>query len=80
MPTDSGGAGIGILQGSHIFRLGTFLAHGHIHGDLLAFVQRTSASTVDGAEVDENVFAACLLNETETFLVIEPLYGTLYLI
>lgn len=69
-----------ILQGSHVFRLGTFLTHGHIHRDLLAFVQSTSAGTVDCAEVDEDVLSAFLLNETETFLVIEPLYGTLYLI
>lgn len=68
------------LQRIHVLRLRTFLTLGDIHGHLLAFHQRSSSRTINGAEMNENIFAAFLLNETETFLVIEPLHSTCYLI
>jgi hypothetical protein len=46
-------------------------------GDLLAFVEATHASTLDSADMNENIRAACSgLNEAEALLGVKPLYGT----
>lgn len=47
---------------------------GHFHFDLLTFTERFSPGTDDCTVMDENVLTVILLNETETFFVIEPLY------
>src|SRR5688500_5319131 len=46
-------------------------------GNLLAFVEAAHASTLDGADMNEDIRAAGSgLNEAEALLGIEPLYGT----
>lgn len=69
-----------ILQRIYVLCLRPFLALSYFHSNFLAFVQRLSSSTVNGTKMDEYVLSTFLLNETETFLVIEPLNGTFYLL
>jgi hypothetical protein len=68
------------LQRIHILCLRAFLTLSHIHRNFLAFVKSFSSGTVNCAKVDEYVLATFLLNETETFLIIEPLNSTFYLL
>ncbi len=68
------------LQRGHVLCLRAFLTLSHIHSDLLAFVKSFSSRTVNCAKVNEYVLPTFLLNETKTFLVIEPLNSTFYLL
>src|SRR5690606_20019586 len=52
-----------------------FGAAGRIVFDALILLQRLKAAAGDGGEMREQIFAAALrADETETFLVVEPLY------
>jgi hypothetical protein len=54
--------------------LGTF---NDVEGHLVAFTEGFEAGCVDCRVVHKHIRAVFLLNETEAFLVIEPLYGTI---
>jgi len=45
------------------------LAFSYFESHFLTFNQSTTTSTVDSAEVNENVFAAFTLDETKTFIL-----------
>ena len=47
-------------------------------GQLLAFVQLVHARALDRADMNENILASVIrLNETKTFLAVEPLHNSL---
>jgi hypothetical protein len=49
----------------------------NVESDLLSLVEDTQASAFDRADVHEDILAAIIrLNETEAFLVTEPLHGS----
>src|SRR5208283_15867 len=55
--------------------LGTLL---NFEADTIAFLEAFEAGTFDGAMVNKHIFAAILYrDESETLLVVEPLYSTL---
>jgi hypothetical protein len=62
---------------AHVGSLRTLLALGHVAGNPITFSQRFEPVTLDGREVDENIGAAVLLDETETLGVVEPFNRTL---
>jgi hypothetical protein len=67
------------LHGLQIFcsRLSGLAVHHDLEGNSLAFSQLTKAGAFNGADMDEDVFAAALgLNESITLLRIEPFHGT----
>ncbi len=65
------------LQRSYVFRLWAFLTLSNFHSYFLAFLQSLTTTAVDSTEMYEYIFARFLLDEAETFFVIEPLDGAL---
>lgn len=65
-----------LCNNSNVFGLRTFLALSNFESYLLVFVQCTTTSTVDSAEVNEYVRAIFLLDKAEAFFIVEPLNGT----
>ena len=66
------------LDGANVGSL--FLAvatHGNVEFYLCAFVERLKARSLDFREMNEQIFALILGNETITLFGVEPLYGTL---
>jgi hypothetical protein len=64
------------LQRVYVFCLRSFQAFTNGELNLLSFFQGLAAFTDDLAEVNKNVTLALTGNETKTFFVIEPFYGT----
>ncbi len=58
----------------HFLRLGTFGSLNHIEVDLLAFGQGPKTFTVNGGVMHENIRAAVLFDEPESFGFVEPFY------
>jgi len=56
--------------------LKAFLAFHDFEADLLAFFQRLEAAGLDGAEVNEQVFAGLAADKAKAFGVIEPFHRT----
>src|SRR3546814_13890062 len=67
--------GAGLL-GLHFVGLQALLALHDLERDLLAFLQRLEAASLDRAEMDEQVLAAFRGDEAEALGVVEPLDGT----
>lgn len=70
----------GSAERHYVLSLRAFGTLGHGHFDLLTFTQGAPTFCHDCAVVYEHILAARLLNETEAFLIIEPLDGTFYLL
>lgn len=68
------------LNRRYIFGLRSFLSVRDGHRDLLSFMQRFTAITVNRAEVYEYILASFALNESPSFFIIEPLDCTFDLI
>ena len=66
------------LYGDDVLGLRAFLALRQSELYTLAFRQAFEARTLNGAEVNEYVRAAFLLDEAEAFCVIKPFYGASY--
>lgn len=64
--------------GGYVLCLRAFLTLGDFHRHRLAFVQGFAAFAVNCAVVDEHILAVFLLNETITFVIAEPFYGSGY--
>lgn len=67
-----------VLQTCYVGSLGAFGARSNFHRYILAFSQNFTAAAVDGGMMDENVLAAFLRDEAETFFSVEPLNRTIY--
>jgi len=52
----------------------SLVARDDVEGDFFTFIQRLKSGPSNGRVVHENVLTGILGDETETFLVIEPLY------
>jgi hypothetical protein len=65
-----------ILSEGNFFSLWAFLTLGDGEFNLLAFIKGFKTITADIAVVDENVWAAFLLNKTKTFLCVKPFNST----
>lgn len=75
MPAPVDGAGnvaVLYLDYSDVLGLWAFFAFGNSKLDFLPLCQRLEALRVNCTEMDENVWAAFLLDETETLGFIEP--------
>lgn len=68
----------GELQLDYIFGLRSAVALNHIELYALAFVQGFKAFALDGAEVDEYVFAAFHFDEAKSFFSIKPFHCTCF--
>ena len=69
-----------LVGDGYVGRLRTFLAHGHVKGDLLALNEGTATAAIDCGVVDEDVLIPFPLNEAETLLVVEPLHNASHLL
>jgi len=75
----TGGFSNETLLRRYVFRLWAFLTLGDDHHDFLTVTQRLSSRTVNCTVMHEYIFAACMLNESVSFFIIEPLNGTFYM-
>ena len=67
-----------VLQAGDVGSLRAFGARDNFHSDLLTVSQNFTAAAVDGGMMNENVLAAFLRDETETFFSVKPLNRTVY--
>jgi hypothetical protein len=65
-----------LLDGSDVFRFQAFFALLNIEADQLSLVQRLESTALNGTEMNKNITSALLLDEAETFTLVEPLYFT----
>jgi hypothetical protein len=63
------------LQADNFAGLRAFGTGGDSEFDLITFVEFAVSAAGDGAVVHEDIGATFALNESETFLAVEPLYG-----
>jgi len=64
------------LFGDYVFRLWTFLALCHFHGHLLTFLEGFESFHLDSAMMNKDILSTLALNESKTFIVVEPLDGS----
>lgn len=65
-----------LLFGDNVFRLRAFLSLCNFHRDFLAFFQCFESFHLDGTVVNEYILSPFVLDESESFIVVEPLYGS----
>jgi len=61
------------LFGDNVFRLRPFLTLCHFHRDGLTFLKRFESFHLNRAVMDKNILATLTLNESKSFIVVEPL-------
>jgi hypothetical protein len=66
-------AGLAFTRAADVLGLQALRPLLHVELDPLAFVERAVAVGLNGRVVDEDVFTGVALDETESFVVVEPL-------
>ena len=67
------------LNGGNVLCLWSFGTIYNLKGNLLTIMERSSPISVDCAVVHKNIGTTLSFNETKTFGVVKPLYGSGYL-